>query len=156
MELEYSVQAHGGTSTEPEVRWWYSCRGEEVERMGSTAVWYLMQQMISRLYTLEYTQEVPVSFVESAIFKNQAIPICMEYSTPWSTHHYSRSRTKTGQHCHAYTLAATCYFWNTKNRKWLGVMSQQFNWAHVFCKGCSFGSVSLYTEKLTVATVCID
>ena len=61
MELEFLVQVAGGISTEPEVRWWYVCTGEEVERKGSTTVRYLMQWRLSRPYTLECTQQALVS-----------------------------------------------------------------------------------------------
>ena len=43
MELEFLVQLTSGTSSEPEVRWWYICTAEEVEWKGSIAVRYLMQ-----------------------------------------------------------------------------------------------------------------
>ena len=43
MELELPALVPGGISTEPEVRWWYVCTVQEVERMGSTAVRYLIQ-----------------------------------------------------------------------------------------------------------------
>ena len=45
-----------GISTEPGVRWWYVCTVEEVERVGSTAVRYLIQQVLIRPYILECTQ----------------------------------------------------------------------------------------------------
>ena len=43
MELQFPVMVTNRISTEAEVRWWYSCITEEVERMGSTIVRYLMQ-----------------------------------------------------------------------------------------------------------------
>ena len=43
MELELPALVPGGISTETEVRWWYVCTVQEVERMGSTAVRYLIQ-----------------------------------------------------------------------------------------------------------------
>ena len=61
MELEFPAQVDGGTSTEPEVIVWYVYTGGEVERMGSTAVRYLIQQMLYRPYTLECTQQTLVS-----------------------------------------------------------------------------------------------
>ena len=67
MELEFPAtllmkhQTYSGISTAPEVKWWYTCTGGEVERMGSTAVRYLMQWVLIRRYTLECTQEVSVT-----------------------------------------------------------------------------------------------
>ena len=52
---------HSGTSTEPEVRWWYVCTAEEVEWKGSTTVRYLTQCMLPSPYTLECTQQALVS-----------------------------------------------------------------------------------------------
>ena len=81
MELEFPVgllmlhQVKGGISTETEVRWWYVCTAEEVERRGSTAVRYLMQYMLSRPYTLECTQQALVSAIAMLMLqksKNQA------------------------------------------------------------------------------------
>ena len=46
--------------TEQEVRWWYVWTVEEVERMGSTAVRYLIQWMSSRIYILDCTRQTPV------------------------------------------------------------------------------------------------
>ena len=61
MELEFLAVVTIGTSTEQEVRVWYVCKGGEVECMEFTVVWYLMQQMSPKPYTLEYTQQVMVS-----------------------------------------------------------------------------------------------
>ena len=58
MELEFPAMV---TSTEPEVRWWYVWTADRVERMESTAVRYLIQWMLPRLYTLECTQQAGVS-----------------------------------------------------------------------------------------------
>ena len=55
IKLEFPATLHRGISTETELRWWYSCIVEEVERMGSTAVRYLIQWMLPRTYTLECT-----------------------------------------------------------------------------------------------------
>ena len=60
IEVEFPAMEPCGVSTKPEVRWWYVCTVQEVERMGSTAVRYLIQQMSSRPYTLECTQQAPV------------------------------------------------------------------------------------------------
>ena len=43
MELNFPVRLYGGIFTKQEVRVWYFCSGEEVERMESTTVRYLMQ-----------------------------------------------------------------------------------------------------------------
>ena len=67
MELVFPVgllmlhQVSSGTSSEPEVRWWYVWTVEEVEWKGSTTVRYLMQWMSPRPYTLECTQQALVS-----------------------------------------------------------------------------------------------
>jgi len=50
-----------GSSIETEVRVWYVWSGGEVEWMGSTAVWYLIQQVMTIPYTLEYMQQALVS-----------------------------------------------------------------------------------------------
>ena len=42
MELEFPALVTSGIFTEPEVRWWYVWNVEEVERMGSTTVRYLI------------------------------------------------------------------------------------------------------------------
>ena len=77
MELEFLAVVPSGTSTEPQVRVWNFCTAEEVERMESTAVRYLMQWMLPRPYTLECTQQAlvsakdwvgPVSFIELYIY----------------------------------------------------------------------------------------
>ena len=61
MELEFPAVVNSGISTEPEVRWWYVWTADKVERMGSTAVRYLIQWMSTRTYTLECTQQAGVS-----------------------------------------------------------------------------------------------
>ena len=43
MELEFLALVSSGTFREQEVRVWYFCTGEEVERKESTVVWYLIQ-----------------------------------------------------------------------------------------------------------------
>ena len=63
MELEFPALVISGISTETEVRWWYVCTAEEVERKGSTAVRYLILLVLPRPYTLEYTQQALVSGV---------------------------------------------------------------------------------------------
>ena len=68
MELDFLVRGTSGTSTEPEVRWWYSCIVEEVEWRGSTTVRYLIQCMSPRTYTLECTQQTLVSDNVSVIY----------------------------------------------------------------------------------------
>ena len=60
MEVGFLVREISGTSSEPEVRWWYFCIVEEVERKGSTAVRYLMQRLLPKLSTLECTQQALV------------------------------------------------------------------------------------------------
>ena len=50
MELSFKALVNSGISTEPGVKWWYICDVEEVERMGSTTVRYLIQQMSPRPY----------------------------------------------------------------------------------------------------------
>ena len=66
-ELEFPAtkltirHVRSGSSTEPEVRWWYAWTAEEVEWKESTAVRYLMQRMLPRPYTLECTQQALVS-----------------------------------------------------------------------------------------------
>ena len=59
MELEFPVMV---ISTEPEVRVWYFWTVEEVEWLGSTAVRYLIQWMLSRPHTLEFTQQAMVRY----------------------------------------------------------------------------------------------
>ena len=61
MEVGFSILVSSGTSTEQEVRVWYVYTAGEVEWMESTIVRYLMQWMLSRLYTLECTQQTLVS-----------------------------------------------------------------------------------------------
>ena len=61
MELELLKMLSGGISIEIESRWWYLCIAEEVERMGSIVVRYLIQGMCYRPYTLECTTPVLVS-----------------------------------------------------------------------------------------------
>ena len=61
MELEFLAVVTSRTFTEQEVRVWYIYRGGEVEWLEFTVVWYLMQQMSPKPYTLEYTQQVLVS-----------------------------------------------------------------------------------------------
>ena len=56
MELEFPTVLKGGISTETEVLVWYVWTGGEEEQMEFTAVRYLMQQVLTRPYTLEYTQ----------------------------------------------------------------------------------------------------
>ena len=60
MELEFPALVFSGISAEVEVRWWYVCTGKEVEWLGSTTVWYLIQWMLPRAYTLECTMQTPV------------------------------------------------------------------------------------------------
>ena len=43
MEVEFLAVLSSGTSTEPEIIWWYFCTGGEVEWMEFTAVRYLIQ-----------------------------------------------------------------------------------------------------------------
>ena len=61
MELGFPAVMCIGTCTEQEVTWCYLSRGGEVERRESTTVWYLMQWMLIRQYTLECTQQRLVS-----------------------------------------------------------------------------------------------
>ena len=61
MEQELLQILSGGISIEIEMRWWYLCIAEEVERMGSIVVRYLIQGMCYRPYTLECTTPVLVS-----------------------------------------------------------------------------------------------
>ena len=61
MELVFPTLMTSGIFTEPEVRWKYVCIAQEVELMGPTVVRYLIQQMFSRPYTLECTQQTVVS-----------------------------------------------------------------------------------------------
>ena len=58
MELKLPAVVSRRISTEPEVRWWYVWITDEVERMGSTAVRYLI---LTRKYPLECTQHTGVS-----------------------------------------------------------------------------------------------
>ena len=60
MELKSPVRVASGVSTEPEVTCWYVSTAEEVERMGSTAVRYLIHSMLPRPYTLDCTQQTLV------------------------------------------------------------------------------------------------
>ena len=62
MELKFLVIALVKHSIEPEVKWWYFCIVEVVERRGSTTVRYLFQQILIRSYTLECTQQTLVSY----------------------------------------------------------------------------------------------
>ena len=55
MELEFLVVVSSGTSTEPEVRWWYFCSAGEEEQLESTTVMYM------KTYMLECTQPILVS-----------------------------------------------------------------------------------------------
>ena len=55
MELELLVVVNSGTSTEPDVRWWYFCSAGEEEQLESIAVMYM------KTYMLECTQPVLVS-----------------------------------------------------------------------------------------------
>ena len=61
MELGFLAAVPSGTSTEQEVTWYYFCTGEEVERVESTAVRYLMQRITHRPCTLECTRQMLVS-----------------------------------------------------------------------------------------------
>ena len=61
MEQELLQILSGGISIEIEMRWWYLCIAEKVERMGSIVVRYLIQGMCYRPYTLECTTPVLVS-----------------------------------------------------------------------------------------------
>ena len=61
MELEFPAVVSSRISTEPEVRWWYVWTANEVERMGSTAVRYLIRWTLPRTYPLECTQHAGVS-----------------------------------------------------------------------------------------------
>ena len=61
MELEFPAVVASGIFTEPEVKWWFKCTAEEMGRMGSTTVRYLMQRMLTRPYTLECIQQALVS-----------------------------------------------------------------------------------------------
>ena len=63
MELEFLAVVSRGTFTEQEVRVWYFCKGEEVERKESTVVRYLMQWILLRPYTLECTIEQTLRLV---------------------------------------------------------------------------------------------
>ena len=60
MELEFLVRVNSAISTEAEVRWYYICIAEEVEKKESTAVRYLIQWMLPRPYTLECTLQTLV------------------------------------------------------------------------------------------------
>ena len=55
MELEFLAIMRIGTSTEQEGLVWYIYTAGEVEWMESTAVTYLIQQVLFRNYTLECT-----------------------------------------------------------------------------------------------------
>ena len=61
MELEFPAVVSNGTSTEPEVIWWYFCIGGEVERKEFITVGYLMKRVIFRAHTLECTEKAWVS-----------------------------------------------------------------------------------------------
>ena len=61
MELELPVLLTNGISTEPEIRWRSLCTVEEVGWMGSTTVWYLIQQVLTTPYILECTHQAVVS-----------------------------------------------------------------------------------------------
>ena len=72
VELEFPVyQVWSGISTEPVVRWWLVCTTEEVEWKGSTTVRYLIQWVLLRPYTLEYTQQALVSGHSAVLQKNE-------------------------------------------------------------------------------------
>ena len=73
MELKFLVLLTSTISTEPEVRWWYSCIVEEVERMGYTTVRYLIQWMSPRAYTLVCTIHVLVSDNVLVLFNCTAV-----------------------------------------------------------------------------------
>ena len=60
MVLELRTVVTCGSSTETEVRVWYAWTGGEVEWMESIIVWYLMQQVLTRPYTLGCTQQTLV------------------------------------------------------------------------------------------------
>ena len=61
MELKSPVRVASGVSTETEGRCkWYVSIAEEVERMGSTAVRYLIHSMLPIPYTLDCTQQTLV------------------------------------------------------------------------------------------------
>ena len=83
MELEFPAVVNSGISTEPEMRWWYVWTADEVERMGSTAVRYLIQWMSTRTYTLECTQQAGVSdIVHFCLFTAMLTCVAAE----WESH----------------------------------------------------------------------
>ena len=83
MELEFPALVISGISTEPEGRWWYVWTVEEVKRMGSTAVRYLMQWMLPRPYTLEFTQQAVVRY--TIIREFRVWVSSWELSSSWDT-----------------------------------------------------------------------
>ena len=84
MELEFLPKVANGIWTETEVTQWYVCIAEEVERMGSTAVKYLIQWMSPRPYTLECTQQTPVMvssiYTDTLLFYSTIIITCLGMS----------------------------------------------------------------------------
>ena len=64
MELESPHQAYSGNSTVITCfHTWYICTAEEVVWLESTAVKYLVDQILSRPYTLVYTHQTLVSVI---------------------------------------------------------------------------------------------
>ena len=61
MELEFPVVILTGISAGLEVTWSYHCIAKEVEKKGSTAVRYQIQQLWNRPYTLECIHQNLVS-----------------------------------------------------------------------------------------------
>ena len=57
MVLELPTMVRCGSSTEAEVLVWYAWTAGGVEWLESTVVWYLIQQVLTRPYTLECTQQ---------------------------------------------------------------------------------------------------
>ena len=80
MELEFPAVVNNGISTDPEVRWWYVCNVEEVERMGSIAVRYLMQCTSPRPYTLECTQQALVSGTCTLLFNYSHNSVVLKFT----------------------------------------------------------------------------
>ena len=67
MELELLVVVNSGTSTEPDVRWWYFCSAGEEEQLESTTVMYM------KTYMLECTQPILVSFLSMCTLNSNIV-----------------------------------------------------------------------------------
>ena len=90
-KLKFLALVMSGTSTEQEIIWRYFCTGGEVERMEFTAVWYLIERVMSRPHILECTQQALVSGTYILVLMLQKSETLCIYLSVQTESHYSET-----------------------------------------------------------------